>query len=315
MTDESEALQPLEFAVVARGREFLYGLLKSYFMTLPDAAMVRESRSAGFDTVLNTIIGDEDMNRDIVAGAVLMRTFLANTMETEPSKVAEMLGVDRTRLYRGVSPGYGPKPPYEIEWRGGLSRGTGVLQEIARVYARSGLALSEETRERLDYVGVELDYMQQLAGREATAWEAGQVDAARDALRMQDEFVREHLGAWAPEFVEEARKQAATDLYSGHLLMLRGFLAEEAERLPYLVEPAWPDPRTPSRTSPPAPGPRCHRTSGRGNRAPLRASRSRAHVGGHRVIFGRRLKPRLPSQPSPTPRTQRATCRPWRLAQ
>jgi len=48
--------------------------------------------------------------------------------------------------------------------------------------------------------------------------------------------MHEHLGNWVPGFVAKALTIADTDFYRGHLMMLRGFLSAEEERLQVILE-------------------------------------------------------------------------------
>jgi len=61
--------------------------------------------------MLKFIPQDEAVNEDIASGAKLMESYLEATQGDKPAQLAEKLGVDRTRIYRGLSPSYGPPPP------------------------------------------------------------------------------------------------------------------------------------------------------------------------------------------------------------
>jgi TorA maturation chaperone TorD len=102
-----------------------------------------------------------------------------------------------------------------------------VLKALADVYVAAGMAMSSDARERLDYIGIELEFLRMLALRELEAWEAGQEANAKSLLRQQSKFVGEHLVHWVPAFVERALTQAETDFYRGHMRMLLGFLDDE----------------------------------------------------------------------------------------
>ena len=104
-----------------------------------------------------------------------MKNYLLEHSELPGKEMSERLGIDRTRLYRGVSPTYGPPPPFEAVWRPDKANTTALLQQIAELYHRSGLAESPEAHERLDYIGIELAFIEYLASEEAGAWEAGDV--------------------------------------------------------------------------------------------------------------------------------------------
>jgi TorA maturation chaperone TorD len=185
--------------------------------------------------MLEALVNDESAGADIVTGASLMRGFLDKSRNDDPLQLAENLGVDRTRLYRGVSPTYGPPPPYEMVWSTTWQE-ISLLQTLAGIYREMGMTPAPEAHERLDYIGVELDFMRELALREATAWESDPPAAAAKLLESQQAFMTEHLAGWPAAFVEKALEWVKTDFYKGHLLMLRGFIASEQQELASLVK-------------------------------------------------------------------------------
>jgi putative dimethyl sulfoxide reductase chaperone len=227
-----------ELAEIARIRASFCAFVNVHFTTLPDLAFVQRIRGNEFMSALKALANDEIIHTDLAKGASLMQRYVRSTLDMDETKLSEQLGVDRTKLYRGVSPGYGPQPLYEAVWGTRLSDATAVLRELAGIYRESGMAISPDASERLDYVGVELDYQQQLALREAEAWEAGEEEKAKGLLGKEAEFLGEHLGQWVPAFIEKAVEMAETDFYRGHMLMLRGFLADEQERLRTLLDEA-----------------------------------------------------------------------------
>jgi putative dimethyl sulfoxide reductase chaperone len=229
-------LNAQELAELARARASFYAFANIHFTNLPDMTFVNHVRSAKYLDALDALANDASMPEDITKGAALMRGYLGSNAKTEGSKLSENLGVDRTRLYRGLSPSYGPPPPYEAVWSKTDKSVTNVLVTVSGIYQQVGMAVSETARDRLDYVGVELDYEYQMAMREADAWQAGDAEKAKDLLQRQEMFMHEHLGMWVPGFVEKALTMAETDFYRGHLMMLRGFCSAEEERMQVILE-------------------------------------------------------------------------------
>jgi TorA maturation chaperone TorD len=208
-----------------------------HFTTLPDTAFVERMRSQELASMLEALADDESIAEEVAAGASLMRAFLAQTTSEAPDRLAEKLGVDRTRLYRGITPQYGPPPPYEMVWSR-TKPDVSLLTGLAEVYRKNGLAIAPDAKERLDYIGVEMDYMGELSIKESTAWESGDFDTAVDLLQAQQDFLSQHLGSWTPAFFDKALEYAETDFYKGHLRMLRGFFANEQQELAQLLEEA-----------------------------------------------------------------------------
>lgn len=229
-------LNAQEFAEIARSRAALFAFMNIHFNNLPDETFVKHIRSDNFSSALRDLQTDEILGTDTTTGAGMMQSYLRSTVDMDATELSNALGVDRTRLYRGLSPSYGPPPPYEAVWSKKERNVTAVLQMVAGIYQADGMAISPQAKERLDYVGVELDYLYQLAMREANAWDAGEKETASGLLQRQETFLREHLGHWMPLFVEKALTLAETDFYRGHLTMLRGFVLEEQERMRALLD-------------------------------------------------------------------------------
>ena len=136
-------------------------------MNLPDEVFIQQLRSDEFIQALENVEPEENLPSDLIAGAGLMKNYLLEHSELPGKEMSERLGIDRTRLYRGVSPTYGPPPPFEAVWRPDQANTTALLQQIAELYHRSGLAQSPEAHERLDYIGIELAFIEYLASEEA----------------------------------------------------------------------------------------------------------------------------------------------------
>jgi TorA maturation chaperone TorD len=63
-----------------------------------------------------------------------------------------------------------------------------------------------------------------------------QTHTAIKLLKAQSAFMQDHLGQWAPYFIDKAMEQVGTDFYRGHLLMLRSFIKTEQEILLELTQ-------------------------------------------------------------------------------
>ena len=227
-----------DLAELARARASILAFLNLHFTTLPDTAFVEHVRGQEYADALEALAADDSLPADMAAGAGAMLAFIRSNVGTAETAFSDTLGVDRTRLYRGVSPAYGPPPPYEAVWSKRVTSVAATLQEIAAIYRQSGMVISPDAKERLDSIGVELDYLHQLALQEAAAWEAGQKEQARGLLQAQQAFLSMHVGDWAPAFVEKALTKAETDFYRGHLTMLRGFLTSQRDQIPALLDDA-----------------------------------------------------------------------------
>ncbi len=214
---------------LAAGRAAFCDFLTSPLLNLADAAYVQQIRSPEFCAILENLAQDEDIHPQISKGAGTMLGFLKENNAASDETLLQTLGVERTRLFRGVSPSYGPPPPYENEWAPKSAFPMDLLKQISAIYLEDGLAMDGETPERFDYLGVELAYIAQLARREAAALSAGDDILAAAALDRQFSFFQKHLLPWVPAYVKKALEYARTDFYTGYLWLLEGFLLDQAE--------------------------------------------------------------------------------------
>jgi TorA maturation chaperone TorD len=217
-----------EMQILAMGRVQFSAFLKSHFLNLPDEEFITPLRKADFLNALGAIQTNQDLHPDIIRGAGLMQGYLENHQHTSSEELSQLLGKDRTRLYRGVSPSYGPPPPYETVWNPTKGEASALLKELNRIYQESNLTQAPGARERPDYIGMQLGYIESMAEMEDKAWQRDDETGALEAFERQRAFLVEHLD-WVSEFIESALQEAETDFYTGHLLMLRGFLVQQAD--------------------------------------------------------------------------------------
>ena len=229
MENNEVSLDSEAMAGNARTRASFYSMINVHFITLPDLAFVTKIRSSEFSGTLKSLAADQALPEELSAGASLMSRFLDDNASLTDTEISEKLGLDRTSLYRGLTPEISPPPPCEAVWSLTRPNVVELLQELSGIYRQSGMGLDYDIGERLDYIGVELDYMRQLAEKEAEAWQKGDTDTAETMLERQGEFFMVHLNVWTESFIEKALSMAKTDFYRGHLTMLRGFFAAERE--------------------------------------------------------------------------------------
>ena len=223
-TDTS--IKPSSIATVARTRAGLYSFIALHFNHVVNAELVDKIRDARFSEMLHAIADGRDSEDPLTIGAVLMAVFIQKTRGDDRQAVADRLGVERTRLYRGLSPNHGLTPPYEALWTGRTENPV-FLHGLAQFYQRAGVELVAKCPERLDYLGVELDFMRLLAEREAAAWDANDEGSAANLYMAQKQFFDEHLSGWTLHFVEKALDSVKNDFYRAHLHMLVGLIETE----------------------------------------------------------------------------------------
>lgn len=137
----------------------------------------------------------------------------------DPKDVEQDLRIDWTRLFRGLSAGYGPRPPYKLVYRSVDDEGRAMVA-IKRMYADCGMAIADGFKDRPDHASLLLDCAVALLDEGKAP---GQADGQADDRFV--EFVQRNLG-WIPEFCEEARPYAKTGLYRWYLDTLEAAVIE-----------------------------------------------------------------------------------------
>jgi TorA maturation chaperone TorD len=208
-----------ECVQLAQARSNAYGFLAWFYNRRPDdetIEILRESRAA-----LVMLAGEVGSSQ---AEALDLAIEEISTMPTEIAE--QVLGVDRTYLFRGVDPKYGPNPGCESKYLGG-SR----LLEVAKAYAMAGLSPVLDRSYFPDSLGVELSFMSALAEREARAAEKGETDAAQIFQRKQYRFLIDHLGLWLGRLQEDVVRSARHSFWPALVELTRMFVRTDTAQL------------------------------------------------------------------------------------
>ncbi len=126
------------------------------------------------------------------------------------------LRVEWTKLFRGISPTYGPRPPYEFVYKKAADESVTMLT-MNNLYAKQGLSLSRDAHNRPDYLGFELEFA-------AFYLEEG----TEEALGELQKFIAGHLD-WVDEYCTDALTHAETGFYRWFLTALPQIIHELAE--------------------------------------------------------------------------------------
>lgn len=151
-------------------------------------------------------------NEDFDEGIRILREFMKE--EKDADKMHESMCTDYTRLF------IGPVPflfPYESMYIDGSMMGKSLLS-VKKKYLLAGLTKAAGFHEPEDHIAMELRFMSYLCE-----------DGSR--IRLQKDFLNDHLLKWAPGFCDELFKKSRSDFYRGIGKILRGFLAIDKEIL------------------------------------------------------------------------------------
>lgn len=139
--------------------------------------------------------------------------------------------------------------PYETQYGGAhIFQQAQDLGDIAGFYRAFGLEVSDQAKERLDHISIELEFMAFLAFKEACALASNEKEKAEICREVQRKFLNDHLGRWAPLFTRRLGMEEEDGFYQRLARLTAGFLAFEVKALgvqPLQVErlaPSAPEP-------------------------------------------------------------------------
>jgi len=200
-------------------RAKVYGLLGRAFSE-PDDGFLRVLRRGLFLNSLREAVSElgDEYN-------------LANACEVIARAMEQSKAVDLWDEYQelfGIGSG---SPCYEMEY-GRESEFTKAnrLADIAGFYTAFGLRSSRATRERIDHIGAEMEFMQILLLKQGRALALGEEESAAICAEAQSKFLADHLLRWAPVFTALVAKRA-NGLYGAFALFAYAFF--EKERMKY----------------------------------------------------------------------------------
>ncbi len=211
-----------------RLRARIFGNLAAVYLNLPDvdfARSISEGRyvsAAGFDAVADLVSamvnGDESPAELAGEGLADIQRYVDEVKGIPVETLKTDLGVERTRLVRGIARGYGPPPPYGMTWKTPSPAAMGRLGTFLKE-----LDFTAPNNENPTYIGVELSFLTLLCERIAGAPEGS---AEADHLNeIRGEFVRDHVITWVPDYCDAVVKDSKLDFYRGMARLLIASLA------------------------------------------------------------------------------------------
>ena len=173
----------------------VYKLLSRVFIREVDAPFLRQLRTGCFCESLKGVgidFGDEFQHQNEEA-------------------LLEELAVEYARLF--IVPGKAI-PPYESVWCEERFMGNST-QAVKDFYRRCGIKISDETL-MPDHIGLELELMGYLI---------------ENKNELAGEFMKEHLGKWAPQFFSLIEKEASHPFYKEMAKLGKRLLEIENEEI------------------------------------------------------------------------------------
>lgn len=129
--------------------------------------------------------------------------------------------------------------PYESEYlREKISRKPFEIADIAGFYSAFGFAMNEEigSREPVDHIAVETEFMAILAWKEEYARKNGQAENEEIVNEARGKFLSEHLARWGFFFCRQVKELEGAPFYKELAQLLEAVLQRECKR--YALDPS-----------------------------------------------------------------------------
>lgn len=208
-------------AQLAVERSQIYWLLSRFYLSPPEAAFLVE--------FVRGASSDRPGEPDVIDCA------LEQLQRSLGSLTLEQLQREHLRLFSGVREGYGPPPPFESLHREGRMMGQST-ESVIRHYRSCGFSFAHETVGPEDHLGLELKFLALMCHEESRRWRDGNATAACAALAAQQQFIDEHLHAWAPAYCELVQGDTPLAYYRAVCSLTTAVIEQDACRVAALLD-------------------------------------------------------------------------------
>lgn len=178
-------------------REIYYQLARCY--TQPSEELVKDIMRGSFsDSIKNCSFNDSRAEE----GLKLVSRFIQKFQGTPIEELLDNLGREHlTIFYDGYFPWISC---YESIYRSEKQIMGDVTMEVKNSYADAGFAISLRYGNELpDDLKLEMEFMYRLCELEISAWKSGDREAALRYMRLQKDFLTQHMLEWIPYLCDD----------------------------------------------------------------------------------------------------------------
>jgi hypothetical protein len=216
--NEENSFIKLDLADTARDRADLYSLLMKVLGNLPDDRLLKEVRTSAIMRSPDKLCSKFCALKPEVDN---IRSFIFAPDNLPGAKIIGRLREDRIRIIKGLN-------GLDINLPGNKLHNKSETSSVLNVtcFPLEDKELPDESVSNvLDYLCIELDFMDYLCRQEHDQW-INQANAI-GAISQESDFLREHLNGWTSTFCPEAEKQASSIFYRGFLSILEHFIVAD----------------------------------------------------------------------------------------
>lgn len=206
---------------VAIGRAGLYNFLATTFSEPPSASFVASlCESGALDLLAAKGLGGDDLARW--------------KAQADPAARATELATEYTVLFTRPGPRRVPAVASDyLDLEGDreetLSPGR-AAEAVVEAYREAGVVVGVGPY-AADHLGIELQFMQHCAAREAAAWGEGNPRSAADWRKRQSAFLQSHLLPWVNAFAERVGRAGTHAYYRSMASLVTAYVRVDAKGL------------------------------------------------------------------------------------
>ncbi len=204
-------------ADTARQRCNVYGLLAIAYREEPTSDFLGQIKDPEFQRALSN------------AGVKIDDKFFKQPEE----KLLEDLAIEYARLFLGPARHISPHESVHHErddgdW--GMLWGKDTVL-VKKFIESAGFEYKTDYKGLPDSISVELEFMQQVTKRETQAWDEDDYDGALYCLKIEKQFIDEHLARWIPIFCDKVMSKAELSLYREMAKLTKSFIELEEKEI------------------------------------------------------------------------------------
>ncbi len=208
-------------------RSTVYSLLAKSFL-YPTEQICQFISSVSYEDALLDFLSRQ-------SNEVELQQYLELRSSVSDSRHREPLEAEYNRLFAHL--GSAKCPPYETEYgHKNVFQKTEAMADIAGFYNAYGLEPSTTDTERVDFIGMEMEFMSFLTLHEAYARDHDEREHLNVCIDTQRKFLREHLGRWVSVFARILSNSSSNAFYVSLGHITEYFIDSEARYLEVVLE-------------------------------------------------------------------------------
>jgi TorA maturation chaperone TorD len=227
MSHETESLGLEDIRKICTRRAEFYRFLGRAFKKEVDVAFLYIT--AAFQPTV-TFLTSWQSKGELADGARLIEVLVGEIKAAKTRQQRETLLTNLAIEYTGMFLGIGLKPVYVTESANDTSDHVNyrpVYFQVKDAYKSLGFEKSKDFLEPEDHISVELEFLAQLCSWTQTSIERNDLEYALRYLKLQKEFLDDHLLKWHLKVCEGMRSATTSTFYLAIANLTSGFLALE----------------------------------------------------------------------------------------